>query len=152
MCSAAATGRLIDWSGRASILPVPQSRCIAIDLNVFSSTVLPTPRNPVSTMLRSGRPRATRSRTTSNWPISRSRPVSSGGRCPAPGAYGLRTGSIHRTVWRDLARALDLARKPYRRVAGSAVVLLIEPGQVGVVGGQMLVVVDVLGAAGHSLP
>ena len=94
MCSAAATGRRIDWSGRASILPVPQSRCRAIDLNVFSSTVLPTPRSPVSTMLRSGRPRATRSRTTSNWPISRSRPVSSGGRCPAPGAYGLRTGSM----------------------------------------------------------
>ena len=58
MCSAAATGRLIDWSGRASIFPVPQSRCRAIDLNVFSSTVLPTPRSPVSTMLRSGRPRA----------------------------------------------------------------------------------------------
>ena len=94
MCSAAATGRRIDWSGRASIFPVPHSRCRAIDLNVFSSTVLPTPRSPVSTMLRSGRPRAIRSSTTSNWPISRSRPVSSGGRCPAPGAYGLRTGSM----------------------------------------------------------
>ena len=54
MCSAAATGRRIDWSGRASILPVPQSRCMAIDRNVLSSTVLPTPRSPVSTMLRSG--------------------------------------------------------------------------------------------------
>ena len=30
MCSAAATGRRIDWSGRASILPVPHSRCIAM--------------------------------------------------------------------------------------------------------------------------
>ena len=32
-----------------------------MDLNVLSSTVLPTPRSPVSTMLRSGRPRAIRS-------------------------------------------------------------------------------------------
>ena len=86
MCSALATGRRIDWSGRASSLPVPHSRCIAIDRNEFSSTVLPTPRSPVSTMLRSGRPRATRSSTISNWPISRSRPASSGGRWPAPGA------------------------------------------------------------------
>ncbi len=86
MCSAAATGRRIDWPGLASIFPVPQSRCRAMDLNVFSSTVLPTPRSPVSTMLRSGRPRAIRSSTTSNWLISRSRPVSSGGRWPAPGA------------------------------------------------------------------
>ena len=48
MCSAAATGRRIDWSGRASILPVPHSRCMAIDRNVLSRTVLPTPRRPVS--------------------------------------------------------------------------------------------------------
>ncbi len=86
MWSAAATGRRIDCSGRASILPVPHSRWIAIDLNVLSSTVLPTPRSPVITMLRSGRPRATRSSTTSNCCSSRSRPASSGGRCPAPGA------------------------------------------------------------------
>ena len=86
MCSAPATGRRIDWSGRASIFPVPHSRCSAMDRNEFSSTVLPTPRSPVSTMLRSGRPRAIRSSTTSNWLSSRSRPASSGGRCPAPGA------------------------------------------------------------------
>ena len=48
MCSAAATGRRNDWSGRASILPVPQSRLIACDRSVLSSTVLPTPRSPVS--------------------------------------------------------------------------------------------------------
>ncbi len=86
MCSALATGRRMDWSGLASSLPVPHSRCSAIDLKVLSITVLPTPRSPVSTMDRSGRDLATRSRTTSNWPISRSRPASSGGRCPAPGA------------------------------------------------------------------
>ena len=86
MCSAPATGRRMDCAGRASILPVPHSRCRAIERNELSSTVLPTPRNPVSTMLRSGRPRAIRSSTTSNWLSSRSRPASSGGRCPAPGA------------------------------------------------------------------
>ncbi len=86
MCRAAATGRRIDCSGRASIFPVPHRRCMAMERNVFSRTVLPTPRRPVRTMLRSGRPRATRSSTTSNWLISRSRPVSSGGRWPAPGA------------------------------------------------------------------
>jgi len=37
-------------------------------------------------MDRSGLALATRSRTTSNCLISRSRPASSGGRCPAPGA------------------------------------------------------------------
>jgi len=37
-------------------------------------------------MDRSGLALATRSSTTSNWLISRSRPASSGGRCPAPGA------------------------------------------------------------------
>jgi len=54
MCSALATGRRIDWSGLASSLPVPHRRWSAIDLNVLSSTVLPTPRRPVSTMDRSG--------------------------------------------------------------------------------------------------
>ena len=44
------------------------------------------PRSPESTMERSGRPAATRSRVTSNCCSSRSRPASSGGRCPAPGA------------------------------------------------------------------
>ena len=117
ICIAAATGRLIDWSGLASILPVPHSRCRAIDLNVFSSTVLPTPRSPVSTMLRSGRPRAIRSSTTSNWPISRSRPVSSGGRAPRRGHTDCAPDPWHRTLWPDLAQTLDLLRKPYRRVA-----------------------------------
>ena len=54
---------------------------------------LPTPRSPVSTRLRSGRPRATRSSSTSKASSSESRPASSGGRCPAPGAKGLRIGS-----------------------------------------------------------
>ncbi len=45
-------------------------------------------------MLRSGRLAPTRSSVTSNCSSSRSRPASSGGRCPAPGAYGLRIGSM----------------------------------------------------------
>ena len=61
--------------------------------SALSSTVLPTPRRPVSTRERSGRPRATRSSTTSKACSCSSRPASSGGRWPAPGAYGLRTGS-----------------------------------------------------------
>ena len=49
MCSAEETGRRSDWSGRASILPVPQPREIAAERSGLSSTVLPTPRRPVST-------------------------------------------------------------------------------------------------------
>ena len=86
MCSAEETGRRSDCSGRASILPVPQPREIAAERSWLSSTVLPTPRSPVSTSERSGRPCAIRSRTTSNADSSVSRPASSGGRCPAPGA------------------------------------------------------------------
>ena len=92
-CSAAESGRRRSASGRASILPAPQPARTAIERSSPSSTVLPTPRSPVSTRLRSGRPRATRSSTISNASSSRSRPASSGGRCPAPGAKGLRTGS-----------------------------------------------------------
>ena len=90
---AADSGRRSSASGRASILPAPQPARTAIDRSSPSRTVLPTPRSPVSTRLRSGRPRATRSSTTSNALTSRSRPASSGGRWPAPGANGLRTGS-----------------------------------------------------------
>ena len=59
------SGRRSPWSGRASSLPVPQWRRTAAERSALSSTVLPTPRSPVSTRLRSGRPRATRSSTTS---------------------------------------------------------------------------------------
>ena len=79
-CSAADSGRRRSASGRASILPAPQPARTAIDRSSPSSTVLPTPRSPVSTRLRSGRPRATRSSTISNASTSRSRPASSGGR------------------------------------------------------------------------
>jgi hypothetical protein len=71
MCSAEETGRRSDWSGRASILPVPQPRPIAAERSWLSSTVLPTPRSPVSTR-RALRPAvAIRSRTTSNADSSR---------------------------------------------------------------------------------
>ena len=48
-CSAAASGRRSDWSGRASSLPVPQPARTAAERRALSSTVLPTPRSPVST-------------------------------------------------------------------------------------------------------
>ena len=109
-CSAADSGRRRSASGRASILPAPHPARTAIERSSPSSTVLPTPRRPVSTRLRSGRPRATRSRTTSNAPSSRSRPASSGGRWPAPGAYGFRTGSMrHLRVGPGRYERMDLS-------------------------------------------
>ena len=53
MCRADETGRRSDCSGRASILPVPHPREIAAERSWLSSTVLPTPRSPVSTSERS---------------------------------------------------------------------------------------------------
>ena len=55
-CSAVDSGRRSAWSGRASSLPVPQCRRTAAERSALSSTVLPTPRSPVSTSERSGRP------------------------------------------------------------------------------------------------
>ena len=98
MCSALATGRRMDWSGLASSLPVPHRRCSAIDLNVLSSTVLPTPRRPVSTMDRSGLALATRSSTTSNWLISRSRPGELRRPLPGTGRVGVPYGVHDRTL------------------------------------------------------
>jgi hypothetical protein len=73
-------------------LPRPPARADGHRAELPSSTVLPTPRRPVSTRLRSGRPRATRSSTMSNASSSLSRPASSGGRWPAPGAKGSARG------------------------------------------------------------
>ena len=92
-CSAEASGLRSRWSGRASSLPVPQPLRTAWLRSALSSTVLPTPRSPVSTSERSGRFLATRSSTTSKARSCSSRPASSGGRWPAPGAYGFRIGS-----------------------------------------------------------
>jgi len=110
-CSAPVSGRRRLVSGRASTLPVPHPRSSALDRSALSSTVLPTPRSPVNTRLRSGRPRSTRSSATSNAVSSASRPASSGGRWPAPGAYGLRTGSMSRTVSARIAQTLDFVRE-----------------------------------------
>jgi hypothetical protein len=46
----------------------------------------------------------------SNAVSSASRPASSGGRWPAPGAYGLRTGSTSRTVSARIGHSLDFVR------------------------------------------
>ena len=85
-CSAAASGWRSERSGRISSLPVPQPRRTADERSALSSTVLPTPRRPVSMIDRSGRARPIRSSRTSKDCSSASRPASSGGRWPAPGA------------------------------------------------------------------
>ena len=110
-CNAPVSGRRRLVSGRASTFPVPHPRSSALDRSALSSTVLPTPRSPISTRLRSGRRRSTRSSATSNALSSASRPASSGGRWPAPGAYGLRTGSMSRTVSARIAQTLDFVRE-----------------------------------------
>ena len=76
------------WSGRASNLPVPQLARTAELRSALSSTVLPTPRRPVSTIDRSERPRAIRSSTTSKVRNCSSRPASSGGADPRRGRTG----------------------------------------------------------------
>src|SRR5699024_7653943 len=73
MCNADDSGLRSPWPGRASILPVPHRRAIAAERSLFNSTVLPTPRSPVSITERSGRPCAMRSNTTSNASICFSR-------------------------------------------------------------------------------
>ena len=59
-----------------------------------SNTVLPTPRSPTIKRLFVGRPRRTRSMATRTVSRSSSRPASSGGGVPAPGAKGFVIGSI----------------------------------------------------------
>ncbi len=58
---------------------------------------------------------------TSKASTSRSRPASSGGRCPAPGAKGLRTGSIPRTASSRLALIRYPARNRDGRVPANSV-------------------------------
>jgi hypothetical protein len=60
----------------------------------FSSTVLPTPRSPISICFFYDHPCLTRRKASSAASSSNAeRPASSGGREPAPGAKGLRSGS-----------------------------------------------------------
>ena len=68
-----------------SISMATQSRSAAIRPNSVSSTVLPTPRNPVMIMDCSVRPARRRSSSTSNASISPRRPTSTGGMAPALG-------------------------------------------------------------------
>ncbi len=77
-----------------SIRMVSMPCCSAASRMRSSSTVFPTPRNPTIRMLLAGRPsriRASAIRTVSR---SSSRPASSGGGVPAPGAKGFVIGSI----------------------------------------------------------
>ena len=79
-----------------AVFHVPRGTLCTLWAGVWHYAPYPLGRSPVSTTLRSGRPRAIRSSTTSKASSCFARPASSGGRCPAPGAYGLRTGSIGR--------------------------------------------------------
>jgi hypothetical protein len=60
-----------------------------------SKTVFPTPRNPTIRMLFAGRPARTLANATLMVSRNSSRPASSGGGVPAPGAYGFLTGSMN---------------------------------------------------------
>ncbi len=90
--------RAISWrssvSWRISLKAGNQPRLRAMSSNVVSSTVLPTPRRPVISMLRSGLPRSSRPSNSSKCRSCSSRPVSAGGLVPAPGVYGLFSASI----------------------------------------------------------
>jgi hypothetical protein len=68
-----------------SLFAVRKPASSAIASKVFRSTVLPTPRRPVISMLFSGRPSLRRASRIRKASISSSRPVSAGGREPAPG-------------------------------------------------------------------
>ena len=89
---------------RASRCPKP---CRAIERKVSSMTVLPTPRSPVSTMLRSGRPRATRSSTTSNCCVPGPGRPARGGAARRRGRRDCVPGPRPRALLPHLARSLD---------------------------------------------
>ena len=91
------SGASIDGSERSSAASARKAAipaASASSLNRSSNTVFPTPRKPTIIMLLLGRPirirsSAIRAAARISW-----RPTSSGGCVPAPGAYGLRMGSI----------------------------------------------------------
>jgi hypothetical protein len=81
-----------------------------------SRTVFPTPRSPISNMLLAGRPSRRRSRRIRMSSRISFRPASSGGGLPAPGAYGLRTGSMVIGSLAKLCRLDKLLNSPMRTV------------------------------------
>ena len=97
--------------GRASNSSTGQPASLAWARNVNSSTVLPTPRRPDSTIGWNEFPAAARPIRTSQASISPSRPASSGGGVPAPGAYGLAIGSMLRS-YPVLPVSSENSRKP----------------------------------------
>ena len=110
-CSALASGLRSRWSGRASSLPVPQPLRTAWLRSALSRTVLPTPRSPVRTRLRSERFFATRSSTTSNARSCSSRPGELGRTLAGAGRVRVPDRVHARTVSGCLADSLDLARR-----------------------------------------
>ena len=89
--------------GRASNSSIGQPAALAWARNSSSSTVLPTPRSPDSTIGWNELPAAALPMTMSHASITRSRPASNGGGVPAPGAYGFVTGSIGSTIAPSMA-------------------------------------------------
>lgn len=85
--SSAGNERLSGASMRSVCIPADSASSRILS----RSTVLPTPRSPTMTMLFVGRPRRIRSSATRTVSRSSSRPASSGGGVPAPGAKGFET-------------------------------------------------------------
>ena len=88
-------------SNCGSVFPSWASMCIVLQSNSsamiwtsFNSTVFPTPRKPIKMKLLDERPARTRCIVTRASLRMLSRPASSGGLVPAPGAYGLDASSI----------------------------------------------------------
>ena len=73
-------------SSGASIFTLANPRASASNLIRLSNTVLPTPRRPYRMLLRAALPDRIRSSAMAARSISSSRPASSGGGVPAPGA------------------------------------------------------------------
>ena len=113
-CSALDSGRRSHWSGRASSLPVPQPLRTAWPRSALSSTVLPTPRSPVSTSDRSGRPL----RDPLQDDVEGAHLLVATGQLgrPLPGAgrVGVPDRVHARTVWARLADSVDFAESAFR--------------------------------------
>ena len=91
-CGTRIEGR--DRFSGASIRRACMPFCSASSRILSSRTVLPTPRNPIIITLRLKRPALVRPSAIRAVSRTSSRPAISGGRVPAPGAYGLRIGSM----------------------------------------------------------
>ena len=112
-----ASGRRSAWSGRASSLPVPQWARTAAERRALSSTVLPTPRSPVSTIERSGRPRGDPLQHDVEGPQLLVAAGELGRALAGAGGVGVPDRVHDRSVWGCLARAADVVILRHRVAA-----------------------------------